>query len=68
VGVLFDELRVGIDVLGVSGGVLRWRWRWDDGRFCCLAWENREWKSAVGAEDEEETSTLRRIGCWFGIS
>jgi hypothetical protein len=62
----FDVLCVGIDVLG-GGGRISSR-RWDDGGFCCLARENREWKRAMGAEDGEETSTLRRVWRWFGIS
>ena len=62
----FDVLCIGVDVLGGIGWIFSRRW--DDGGLCCLAWENREWESAVGAEDGEETSTLGRVGCRFGIS
>ena len=66
VGVAFDVLYVGIDVLGGGGWIFNRRW--DDGGFCCLAWEDGELESAMGAEDGEETSTLGRVWCCFGIS
>jgi hypothetical protein len=61
-----DVSCVGIDVLGGREGIFSWRW--DDGGFCFLAREGRERESTVGAEDGEETSTLGRVGCRFGIS